>query len=140
MVKRGDTVSVHYTGTLDDGTIFDTSEGGPPLVFTVGSGQVISGFEDGVLGMEIGETRDITIPPEQAYGEYHEELVGVVPRSFFPSDVNPAIGLSFELQLQSGETLAVRIIDIEGDDIVLDANHPLAGETLHFKVRLVGVS
>jgi peptidylprolyl isomerase len=140
MVKRGDTVSVHYTGTLDDGTVFDTSEGGPPLVFKVGSGQVIAGFEDGVLGMEIGETRDITIPPEQAYGEYHEELVGVVPRSFFPPDVNPAIGLSFELQLQSGETLAVRIIDIEGDEIVLDANHPLAGETLHFKVRLVGVS
>lgn len=140
MVKQGDTVSVHYTGTLDDGTVFDTSEGGPPLVFTVGSGQVIAGFENGVLGMEIGETRDITIPPEEAYGEYHEELVGVVPRSFFPPDVNPAIGLSFELQLQSGETLAVRIIDIEGDNIVLDANHPLAGETLHFKVRLVGVS
>jgi peptidylprolyl isomerase len=139
-VAEGDNVSVHYTGTLDDGTVFDTSEGGEPLSFIVGSGQVIPGFEDGVLGMEIGDARDICIPPEQAYGSYHEELVRTVPRSAFPATVNPAIGLGFELELPSGQSLPVRIIDIEGEDVTLDANHLLAGETLNFHVRLVSIA
>jgi peptidylprolyl isomerase len=138
-VQDGDTVSLHYTGTLNDGTVFDSSEAGQPLSFTVGSGEVIPGFDDGVRGMEVGETRDISIAPEQAYGEYYEELVRVVPRAAFPPNVTPAVGMGFELELPSGQTLPVRIIDIEGDEVTLDANHLLAGETLNFKIRLLSI-
>ena len=138
-VKEGDTVSLHYTGSLDDGTVFDSSEGSEPLSFTIGSGQVIQGFDEGVRGMEVGETRDIAISPDQAYGDYHEELVKVVPRAAFPPDVTPAVGLGFDLELPSGQTLPVRIIDIQDDDVTLDANHLLAGETLNFHVRLISI-
>lgn len=138
-VQDGDTVSLHYTGTLDDGTVFDSSESGQPLSFTVGSGEVIQGFEEGVRGMEVGETRDISIEPDRAYGEYYEELVRVVPREAFPPNVTPAIGMGFELELPSGQTLPVRIIDIEGEEVTLDANHLLAGETLNFNIRLLSV-
>ncbi len=138
-VQDGDTVSLHYTGTLDDGTVFDSSEAGQPLSFTVGSGEVIPGFDDGVRGMEVGETRDISIAPDQAYGEYYEELVRVVPRAAFPPNVTPAVGMGFELELPSGQTLPVRIINIEGDEVTLDANHLLAGETLNFKIRLLSI-
>ena len=138
-VKDGDTITLHYTGSLDDGTVFDSSDGGQPLSFKVGNGEVIDGFDDGVRGMEAGESRQINIPADQAYGEYYEELVKVVPRSGFPHDVTPAIGMAFELELPSGQSMPVRIIDIEGDDVTLDANHLLAGETLHFDVRLVSI-
>ena len=138
-VKDGDVISLHYTGSLDDGTVFDTSEQGSPLSFTVGAGEVIPGFEEGVRGMEIGETREFNIAPEQAYGEYHEDLVRVVPRSAFPPNITPEMGLGFELELPSGQTLPVRIIDVEGDEVTLDANHLLAGETLTFKIRLLSI-
>ncbi|HET8677918.1 MAG TPA: peptidylprolyl isomerase [Blastocatellia bacterium] len=138
-VQDGDTVSLHYTGTLNDGTVFDTSESGQPLSFTVGSGEVIQGFEEGVRGMEVGETRDISIAPDRAYGEYYEELVRVVPRDAFPPNVTPAVGMGFELELPSGQSLPVRIIDIEGNEVTLDANHLLAGETLNFKIRLLSI-
>ena len=139
-VKEGDNISLHYTGTLDDGTVFDSSEGRDPLSFTVGSGEVIQGFDDGVRGMEVGETRDINIPPDQAYGEYYEELVRVVPRQAFPEGMSPEIGMTLELELPSGQSLPVRIIDIENDEITLDANHLLAGETLNFKIHLVNIN
>lgn len=138
-VQDGDTVSLHYTGTLNDGTVFDTSESGQPLSFTVGSGEVIQGFDEGVRGMEVGETRDISITPDRAYGEYYEELVRVVPRDAFPPNVTPAVGMGFELELPSGQSLPVRIIDIEGNEVTLDANHLLAGETLNFKIRLLSI-
>ena len=139
-VKDGDNVALHYTGTLDDGTVFDSSEGGEPLSFTVGSGQVIPGFEGGVVGMDLGETKQISVAPDQAYGDYHEELVKVVPREAFPPEVTPAIGMAFELELPSGQSMPVRIIDIEGDEVTLDANHLLAGETLNFKVRVISIN
>src|SRR6266480_948772 len=138
-VKEGDTITLHYKGSLDDGTVFDSSEGREPLSFEVGDGQVIQGFDDGVRGMEVGESRQISIPADQAYGEYYEELVRVVPRSGFPPDTTPAIGLAFEMELPSGESMTVRIIDVEGDDVTLDANHLLAGEALHFDVQLVSI-
>lgn len=139
-VKDGDNISLHYTGTLDDGTVFDSSEGSQPLSFTVGSGEVIEGFDAGVRGMGVGETKEISIAPDQAYGDYYDELVRVVPRESFPPHVTPAIGLAFEIELPSGQTMPVRIIDVEGDDITLDANHLLAGETLNFKIRLVSIN
>ena len=138
-VKEGDTISVHYTGKLDDGTVFDSSVGREPLQFTVGAHEVIPGFEDGALGMAIGDKRDVVIQPEEAYGPYIEELVKTLPRSAFPPNVNPAIGFEFAVQLQSGESLPVRIIDIEGDEITIDANHLLAGETLFFNIELVSI-
>jgi peptidylprolyl isomerase len=138
-VKEGDTITLHYTGSLDDGTIFDSSEGRRPLSFKVGAGQVIPGFDEGVRGMQVGESRQINIPADQAYGQYYEELVKVVPRQAFPPDVTPAIGLGFEFDLPSGESMPVRIIDVEGDDITLDANHLLAGEALNFDVHLVSI-
>ena len=139
IVKDGDTITLHYKGSLDDGTVFDSSEGNQPLSFKVGDNQVIQGFDEGVRGMKVGETRQINIPADQAYGDYYEQLVTVVPRKAFPPAVIPAIGLVFEMELPSGESMPVRIIDIEGDDVTLDANHLLAGEALHFDVQLVSI-
>ena len=139
-VKEGDNIFLHYTGTLDDGTVFDSSDGREPLSFTVGSGEVIQGFDEGVRGMEVGETRDISISPDQAYGEYYDELVRVVPRQAFPEGMTPAVGMTLELELPSGQSLPVRIIDVEGDEITLDANHLLAGETLNFKIHIVNIN
>jgi peptidylprolyl isomerase len=138
-VKNGDTVSIHYTGKLDDGTVFDSSVGGQPITFTLGAGEVIPGFEAGTIGMNVGESRDLVIPPEQAYGPYFEELVKVVSREAFPPTVTPTVGQAFEMQLPSGEGIPVRIIDVEGDEITLDANHLLAGETLYFNIELVRI-
>jgi peptidylprolyl isomerase len=139
VVKEGDTIAVHYKGSLDDGTVFDSSEGRGPLRFKVGDGQIIHGFDEGVRGMATGERRQFDIPAAQAYGEYYEDLVRVVPKSAFPAHTTPNIGLSFEMELPSGEPMTVRIIDIEGDDVTLDANHLLAGEVLHFDVQLVSI-
>ena len=138
-VKNGDTVSIHYTGKLDDGTVFDSSVGGQPITFTLGAGEVIPGFESGTVGMSVGDTRDIVIPPEQAYGPYFEELVKVINRDAFPENITPTIGQAFEMQLPSGEGIPVRIVDIDGDDVTLDANHLLAGETLYFNIELVRI-
>lgn len=139
-VQEGDQISLHYTGSLDDGTVFDSSEGREPLEFKVGAGQVIPGFDENVRGMEVGESRDFSILPEQAYGDYHEEYVQVVPRSIFPPDVTPAVGLMLELQTQSGETIPFRIIDVTDDEVTLDPNHLLAGEKLNFTVKLVDIN
>ncbi|HET9529800.1 MAG TPA: peptidylprolyl isomerase [Blastocatellia bacterium] len=138
-VQSGDTISVHYTLTLDDGMVVDSSEGSDPFSFTVGSGQIIPGFDEGVKGMEVGETREIAVDPDQAYGPYREEMVLVLPRSAFPPDANPAVGLGIEVQSPTGESHLFRIIEIDGDRVTLDGNHLLAGETLHFKVRLVSI-
>ncbi|HKS43052.1 MAG TPA: peptidylprolyl isomerase [Blastocatellia bacterium] len=139
-VKEGDNVSLHYTGTLDDGTVFDSSEGKEPLNFKVGASQVIPGFENGVMGMELGEYKEIKVLPAQAYGDYYEELVKVVPRAAFPPEVTPVVGMTFEMELPTGEDMSVTIIDVEGDEVTLDANHLLAGETLNFKVRVVSIN
>ena len=139
-VQSGDTISVHYTLTLDDGMVVDSSEGGDPFSFTVGSGQIIPGFDEGVRGMQVGETRDIEVDPEQAYGPYREEMVLVLPRSAFPPDASPSVGLGIEVQSPSGESHLFRIIEVEGDEITLDGNHLLAGETLHFSVRLLSIA
>lgn len=138
-VKEGDIITLHYKGSLDDGMVFDSSEGRAPLRFKVGGGEVIPGFDDGVRGMSVGETRQISIPADQAYGAYYEELVKTVPRTAFPPDATLPLGLEFELRMPSGEAMPVRIIDVEGDDVVLDANHLLAGETLHFDLSLVSI-
>ena len=139
-VKEGDNVALHYTGTLDDGLVFDSSEGKEPLNFTTGASQVIPGFESAVMGMELGESKEFSISPDQAYGEYHEELVKVVPRAAFPPEVTLTLGMIFEMELPTGDVMSVRLIDVEGEEVTLDANQLLAGETLNFKVRVVGIN
>jgi peptidylprolyl isomerase len=138
-VKEGDNITIHYTGKLDDGTVFDSSEGSEPLNFTVGAHEVIPGFEAGAVGMNVGDKKDIVIPPEQAYGPYFEELVKVIPKEAFPPNVTPVLGMAFDIQLPSGEAIPVRVIDIEGDEVTIDANHLLAGETLYFSLELVSI-
>jgi peptidylprolyl isomerase len=136
-VKNGDAVRVHYRGTLADGTEFDSSEGHDPLAFTTGAGQVIPGFENAVVGMEIGDTVTVTIPPDEAYGPRYEQLTHTVSVSDFGSE--PCVGGTVNLTSPEGDDLMGRIVSIEGDAVALDFNHPLAGETLTFDIELVAV-
>jgi len=137
--KNGDTVRVHYTGRLENGEIFDSSEGGEPLEFELGAGQVIAGFDEGVRGMQVGETRTIEIPAEEAYGERVEALVQTIPRQGINLETEPEVGMNLVLQLPDGSQIPVAVTDVTESYITLDANHPLAGQKLIFDVELVEV-
>ncbi|WP_028581860.1 FKBP-type peptidyl-prolyl cis-trans isomerase [Desulfogranum japonicum] len=137
--KNGDAVTIHYTGTLNDGTVFDSSDGREPLPFTLGSGQVIPGFEEAVLGMQIGEKKTVTIPPEKAYGNRNEEMVINVPVSQVPADITPEIGMQLQLMNQANQPIVVKITDINDEHITLDANPPLAGQELTFAIELMTI-
>lgn len=135
---KGDLVRVHYRGTLTDGTVFDSSEGREPLEFTLGEGMVIPGFETAVTGMEVGSSVIRTIPADEAYGPMREEMVINIPKDQFPADMPLELGQ--ELQLQGpGGVLVAQIVGIEEDEIMLDANHPLAGEDLTFSITLESI-
>lgn len=136
--KAGDTVRVHYTGRLDDGDVFDSSEGRDPLEFQLGSGQVISGFDDAVAGMEPGETRRVTIPADQAYGPHRKENVVSVPRDQFPENITPAVGQQLQMS-QGGQVYRVTVAEVGEEAVSLDANHPLAGKDLTFDLELVEI-
>jgi peptidylprolyl isomerase len=138
--QSGDIVRVHYTGTLDDGTVFDTSAGNEPLEFTLGKGEVIEGFEAAVSGMRPGETKTIRIPAEEAYGPAYEELVLMVAKEEYPEDLEPEIGQILELQQPDGRVVIVRVTRIDDEGICLDANHPLAGRDLIFEIDLVAIA
>lgn len=135
----GNTVRIHYTGTLDDGTQFDSSAGKEPLEFALGGGQVIPGFDRAVDGMTIGESKTVTIPPEDAYGMRHEQLVQQVSRSTLPEDLEPAIGMQLRSQSPDGKTLDLTVTAVEEESITLDANHPLSGQALTFAIELVEI-
>jgi peptidylprolyl isomerase len=137
--KTGDTVNVHYTGKLDDGTVFDSSEGGNPLEFAIGEGNVIPGFEQAVIGMSPGDSKTATISSEEAYGPYYEERVLVVDRQQIPSDLPVDVGSQLQIQQQGGMVIPVVVTDITDGEVTLDANHPLAGEDLTFEIRLVSI-
>jgi len=137
--KKGDYVKVHYTGTLEDGSTFDSSRGVEPLEFTLGSGQVIVGFDEAVIGMELGERKSITIPVHKAYGERHEEMVINVPRNQFPAHIVPEIGQQIQLAGPNNQPILVKVVDINGGSILLDANPPLAGMDLTFDLELVSI-
>jgi peptidylprolyl isomerase len=139
-VKKGDNVKVHYTGKLVDGTVFDSSQGGEPLEFAVGSGQVIAGFEEGVVGMKVGESKVIEIPVEKAYGERNDEMVIQAPIEQVPPDLNPELGMRLEMGGANGEILRVVVTEITDTHITLDANPPLAGKDLTFEVEVVACS
>lgn len=137
--KNGDTVKVHYTGKLADGTVFDASVQGDPLEFTLGERDVIRGFEQAVLGMQAGETKTVRIAPQEAYGPHRAELVFEVGRDSFPPDVTPEVGEYFEFQQPDGRRVALTVTKISESSVTLDANHPLAGKELTFDVELVEI-
>lgn len=137
--KAGDTVKIHYTGKLDDGTVFDSSVNREPLEFTIAQGQVIPGFEEAVLGMAPGESKTQTIPMDQAYGPYREEMVIQVNREQLPPDLDPEIGLQLQVQQPNGQAMPVFITEVTDAKVTLDANHPLAGEDLTFDIQLVEI-
>jgi peptidylprolyl isomerase len=138
MVRVGDIVSLHYKGTLNDGTIFDSSEGREPLEFEVGSGMVIKGFDDGVMGMAIGEKKDIHIGIEEAYGPANEEMIFKFDKAGIPSDVPLEVGGTLNMH-DGQQAIPVIIREIAEDHVLMDANHPLAGQELNFALELVSI-
>ena len=139
IAKSGDIVKVHYTGRLKDGTQFDSSVGNDPLEFDLGAGQVIEGFEEAIIGMKQGEKKTIEIPVDKAYGPVIEDYILKTSTSHLPHDLEPFIGMQLLLPTPNGESIPVTIVDIEGEEITLDANHQLAGQDLIFDLELVGV-
>jgi peptidylprolyl isomerase len=132
--KKGDTVSVHYTGTLDDGQVFDSSREREPLTFVVGDGNVIPGFENAVEGMQVGDTREVVVESEDAYGERQEDRMIEVPMDKLPEGVEVGSALQTE---SMGQPIILTVAQIEDDKATLDGNHPLAGEKLHFEIELL---
>ncbi|MFW6334724.1 MAG: FKBP-type peptidyl-prolyl cis-trans isomerase [Desulfosalsimonas sp.] len=134
--KQGDTVKVHYKGKLDDGSVFDSSEGRDPLEFKIGDGNIIPGVEEAVEGMAPEETKEATIPPEKAYGEYRDEMVIEVDKSQFPENIDPEPGQQLELKQSEGQNIVVTVTNVGEEKVTLDANHPLAGKDLTFELTL----
>ncbi len=137
--KEGDTVKVHYTGKLEDGEIFDTSQDDDPLEFEIGGGKVIRGFEQGVVGMNEGESKTVEIPSDEAYGPHHQELVIDIEMDQFPDDLDPEVGQQFKMRQPDGPTIIVAVAEITDDSVTLDANHPLAGKDLTFDIQLIEI-
>ena len=138
--KSGDTVKIHYTGTLDDGTEFDSSAGREPLEFSLGSGQVIVGFDNAVTGMTVGDSKTVTLPPDEAYGDRHEKLLQEVPRTSLPDDMKPEVGMQLQSQDPDGQVMNLVVADVSEESITVDANHPLAGQALTFAIELVEIA
>ena len=139
VASEGDTVSVHYTGTLEDSTVFDSSRDGNPLSFTIGAGQMITGFDNAVRGMKVGETKTVTLSPEEAYGQYRDDLIVELDRSQFPESMTLTIGQKVPLQNSAGQQFTAVIIAIGTSTVTLDANHELAGKTLIFEIELMSI-
>lgn len=138
-VKAGDVVKVNYIGRFEDGETFDSSVGSDPLEFTVGNSEVIKGFDDAVIGMRCGESVDVVIPPEDAYGVHDENLVIEMPKQYFPEDIDPEIGMRLQLVDDDNNEVMVVVKEIAEDVVKLDANHPLAGKSLCFEIELVSI-
>ncbi|GGG67461.1 peptidyl-prolyl cis-trans isomerase [Salipiger pallidus] len=139
-VKSGDTVRIHYTGTLNDGTTFDSSAGRDPLEFVVGSGQIIPGLDKAIPGMEVGEKKTVAIEPEEAYGPVHAEAKQNVPRGEIPDHIPLDLGTQLQVQTPNGETMQVTVAEVTENEVTLDANHPLAGKDLTFAIELVEIA
>lgn len=137
--KKGDAVQVHYTGKLEDGSVFDSSANREPLGFTIGGGQMIQGFDAAVYGMAVGDKKTVTIPAAEAYGEKREDMMIDVPIEQVPADIKPEIGMQLTLQGGNGQPMPVIVINIDEEKITLDANHQLAGKDLIFDIELVKI-
>ncbi|THB65506.1 MAG: peptidylprolyl isomerase [Desulfovibrio sp.] len=136
-ITSGSQVSLHYTGTLDDGTVFDTSQDKEPLNFTVGQGQVIPGFENAVMGMNEGEDKEFTVPPEEGYGQQRDEMLLKAAKDELPEGVQVGSVLRSSV---NGQEMFFSVVEADGDDFILDGNHPLAGKSLTFAITIVKVS
>lgn len=137
--ENGDTVRVKFSGTLEDGVQFDTTDGRDPMEFTIGAEQVIAGFDQAVIGMSLGEVKTIVLAPEQAYGHRDPQIVDTVPRQAIPQDIKLAEGLVLEAKQEDGQTFGFTVVDFNETTVTLDANHPLAGETLKFDIELLEI-
>ncbi|WP_209330704.1 FKBP-type peptidyl-prolyl cis-trans isomerase [Lunatimonas salinarum] len=139
VASKGNTVKVHYKGTLKDGTVFDSSENREPLEFVVGDGRMIKGFDAAVNGMSLGEDKTVTIPSVEAYGEKREDMMLDVPLDQVPPEIKPEVGMDLSIQNQMGQPTPVKVVHVDEQKITLDANHPLAGEDLIFDIKLVEI-
>ncbi len=139
-VKKGDKVKVHYTGKLQDGTVFDSSEGREPLEFEVGGGRLIRGFDEGVVGMKVDEEKTINIKAAEAYGDLRDDLIIEVPKAQLPQDIKPEVGMELVSQQPDGQQIIVTVKEVKPEAIVIDANHKLAGKDLTFDVKLVEIA
>jgi peptidylprolyl isomerase len=138
--QNGDNVKVHYTGKLSDGTVFDSSVGGDPLPVDLGSGQVIAGFEEALVGMSVGESKTVTVPHDKAYGPYQDEKVIHYPADRIPADIEVVVGMRLQLQGQDGNPFPVLVTEVSEDHVKLDANPPLAGQDLTFDLELIAIN
>jgi|SRR5690554_2847313 len=139
-IKQGDTVRVHYTGKLNDGTVFDSSVGGEPLEFTVGAGQLIPGFEKAVTGLSAGDRTTALIPSDEAYGPHRPEGLIQVPRANIAAEIKPEVGQQLQMQTHDGRPVPVVVVSVDDANITVDANHPLAGKDLTFEIEIVSVA
>lgn len=137
--KSGDTVRIHYTGRLTDGTVFDSSQGREPLEFTLGAGQIIAGLEKGIVGMNTGDSSTVEIGADEAYGPHDPAQVQKVPREMIPGDIELEPGVQLGARTPQGEQLSITVVEVAESEVTVDANHPLAGETLNFAVTIVDV-
>lgn len=138
--QQGDRVRVHYTGKLQDGTVFDSSLEREPLEFVIGDGEIIPAFEKAVIGMAEGEKKTVVIPSEEAYGPRREELMLRVGNEHIPPDLKPYVGQQLEMVQADGQSVIVTVVEVDEEGLLLDANHPLAGQDLTFEIELVEVS
>lgn len=138
-VKTGDTVHIHYTGTLNDGTKFDSSEGREPLSFEVGSGQIIPGLDSAIPGMTVGDKKTVNVSCDEAYGQVNPEMTQAVPRADIPADIPLETGTRLQMQTQNGQVIPVTVTAVDDSTVTLDANHPLAGQDLTFDIELVKI-
>ncbi|MEL4308451.1 FKBP-type peptidyl-prolyl cis-trans isomerase [Joostella sp. CR20] len=139
-VKENDTVKVHYTGKLTDGQVFDSSLEREPLEFTLGQGQLIPGFENGILNMSVNEKKTINIPSAEAYGEVRQELLQEIPKSELPQDIKPEKGMGLVSRTPDGRDIQLVVAEVKEESIVVDANHPLAGKDLIFDVEVIAIN
>ena len=137
--KNGDTVKVHYTGKLDDGTIFDSSEGKDPLQFTIGKGQLLQAFEQGVIGLAEGDSKNIHLTAQEGYGLKQDKLIGKLPLEALPEDLTPEVGIRLQMKTPEDQLIVLKIVEVSDNDITVDANHELAGENLKFEIALVEI-
>ncbi len=139
-IQLGNTVSVEYTGKLENGEVFDSSKDRSPLNFKVGSGQLIAGFDNAVVGMAVGESKTVTLPPEEAYGSYSEDLLVSMPMTSVPPDMKLELGMMVQVTDKSGNPVAASVKEILENTVSLDINHPLAGKTLIFEIEIVEIA
>lgn len=138
--KSGDTVRIHYTGTLLDGSTFDSSKGRDPLEFVVGSGQIIPGLDAAIPGLAVGDKKEVNVPCQEAYGPINPEMRQAIPREGIPDEVPLEIGIQLQMQSPDGQVLPVTVVEMDEATVTLDANHPLAGQDLIFNIEVTSIN